>query len=89
MPESRYTPDEIADRAHEIYEHDIRARVEPESLGKFLVVDIESGDYEIDEDELAATLRSELKHPDGVRFLIRIGSDTAYTVGWFPWRDHS
>ena len=50
MPYPRYTPEEVAQRGEAIYERQIRARVEPEHMGQFVVIDIETGDYELDID---------------------------------------
>ena len=66
MPYARYTPEEVAPRGEGLYEQHIRAQVEAENQGKFLVVDIETGAYEIDEDDL--TLPGVLGHP--VAFVI-------------------
>jgi hypothetical protein len=53
MDGSAYTKEEIARRGREIYERDIRPGVERDHDGRFLVVDVTSGNYEID-DELTA-----------------------------------
>ena len=50
-----YTLQEIRQHAEELYRREIRPKVMPLHKGKFLVVDIESGDYEIDEDDLSAS----------------------------------
>jgi hypothetical protein len=81
MPHSRYTSEEIVQRGQEIYEEQIRAEVEAKHTGKFLVVDIETGLYEIDSSELAAFDRARAKHPDAAFYLLRVGHDTAYRVG--------
>ena len=47
MGHPRYTKEEIAARGQAIYEQRIRAKVEPEHIGKFLIIDIETGDYEL------------------------------------------
>ena len=73
MARTTYTPDEIAARAREIYDREIRARVEPAETGKYLVLDIESGAYEIDEDVIRAMKRAEEQHPDGGFHILRIG----------------
>ncbi len=52
-------------RGEEIYERDIRSKVEAEHRGTFLVIDIESGDYEIDHNALDATHRVAACHPGG------------------------
>ena len=49
MPHPTLTAEEIARRGEEIYERDLRARLETEeNRGKFLVIDIATGAYEID-----------------------------------------
>jgi hypothetical protein len=52
MPYPGHTTEEVARRGREIYEREIRARVEPEHAGRFVVVDVRSGDYEIAEEDL-------------------------------------
>ena len=81
MAHSRYTSDEIVRRGQEIYEEQIRAEVEAELTGKFLVVDIETDLYEFDVSELAAFDSARAKHPDATLYLLRIGHNTAYRIG--------
>lgn len=81
MGHPRYTTEEIARRGREIYEQRLRQELEPDNIGKFLVIDIETGEYEIDEDDLAASMRAYHKKPDGARYGMRIGYPTAGTIG--------
>jgi hypothetical protein len=81
MARTPYTNEEIGQIAEQIYRRSIRDKVMPQHKGKFLVVDIESGDYEVDEDDLAAEDRIRARRPDGVFFLRRVGYTTAYTLG--------
>ncbi len=81
MPYAKYTPEEVAARGEAIYEQQIRATVEAENRGKFLVVDIETGAYEIDEDDLTATQRALANRPEAVLYGLRIGYSTAYRLG--------
>jgi hypothetical protein len=81
MPYAKYTPEEVATRGQMLYEQHIRAKVETENKGKFLVVDIETGAYEIDEDDLKATKRALAKRPEAVLYGLRIGYPTAYRLG--------
>jgi hypothetical protein len=81
MPYAHYTAEEVAARGEALYEQRIRAQVEAAHPGKFVVVDIETGDYEIDADDLAATKRALGKRPDAVLYGLRIGSPTAYRLG--------
>jgi hypothetical protein len=50
----RYSKEEFARRGDAIYERDVRPAVEAEHAGEFVAIDIESGAYEVDADELAA-----------------------------------
>ena len=81
MPYHSYAPEEVAQRGEAIYERQIRARVEPEHRGQFVVIDIETGDYELDADDLVATKRALAKRPEAVLYGLRIGSPAAYRLG--------
>ena len=75
------TPPDVSRRAKEIYERDIRPRVEPEHEGRFLVLDVESGAYALADDELEAFDRAHAKAPAGVLYLLRVGHRAAHRVG--------
>src|SRR6266404_5760043 len=53
----RYSKEEFARRGDAIYEREIRPTIEADNKGKFVVIDIETGAYEVDADELAASDR--------------------------------
>lgn len=70
----RYSTQEIVERGKELYEQQIREKVEAEeNLGKFVIIDIETGDFEINDDEIAASQRAHARHPGGAFFGMRIG----------------
>ena len=48
MPHTRYSSDEIVERGQALYDHDIRDKLDASVRGKFLALDIETGEYEID-----------------------------------------
>ena len=77
----RYSKEEFARRGDAIYERDIRPLVEPEHNGKFVVIDIETGAYEIDPNELAASDRLLARIPQAQIWLRRIGSRYARRFG--------
>jgi hypothetical protein len=81
MPYAHYTAEEVAARGEALYEQQLRTHVEAAHMGEFVVVDIETGDYEIDVDDLAATKRALAKRPDAVLYGLRIGAPTAYRLG--------
>ena len=73
--------EEFAQLAKEIYYREIRPQVIEQHRGKFLVLDVESGDYEVDTDDAAALERMQARHPEGRHFLFRIGYRAAYSIG--------
>ena len=81
MPYTNYTSKEVASRGEAIYKKQIRNKVEPKHKGEFLVIDIETGEYEMNADDLVATKRLLAKHPDAVIYGLQIGSPTAYRIG--------
>jgi hypothetical protein len=70
----RYSKEEFARRGDEIYERDIRAHVAPAHNGQFVVIDIETGGYEVDVDELAASDRLRVRIPNAQVWMRRVGS---------------
>lgn len=74
----RYSNEEIGRIGEEIYHRDIRQKVMPRHKGKFLSLDIETGDYEVDEEDLRAEKRLRARRPDGILYIMRIGYTSAY-----------
>ena len=83
MPNAKYSREEVAERGEAIYEQGIRAKVESENRGKYLVLDIESREYEIDQDDLTATKHLMARCPNAVLYGLRIGHSAAYRLGGF------
>ena len=86
MELKRHTKEElsvIAQRAHALYEERIRDQVEPDHVGKFLVLDIKSGDYELDRDPVMARKRLHARRPDPETFLMRVGYSAAYSFAGY------
>lgn len=81
MPYTNYSPQEVARKGEELYERQIRHQIEAGNAGKFVVIDVEKGEYEVDEDDLRATQRLLAKCPGAIVFGLRIGYPTAYTLG--------
>ena len=74
-------PDEIAKRAEQIYSERLKSILEPAHLGEYVVIDVDSGEYEVDRDHRAASDRAAAKHPHSPRFAMRVGSRTLGRIG--------
>lgn len=77
----RYSLEEIARRGDEIYEREVIPRLNPSDEGKYVLIDIETADYEIDRDEISASDRLLARHPDAQVWMIQIGSRYARRFG--------
>ena len=71
----------LESRGRAIYEQRIRSRVEGTEPGKVVVIDVESGDYEIDPDDASATARLTARRPDALTYAVRVGYPAMYHMG--------
>ena len=81
MPHPRYSSTEIVERGQILYEREIRRRLTDTDRGKMLVLDIETGEYELDRDEVAAVMRARQKRPGAPFYVVRVGHKTAFRLG--------
>ena len=85
-----YKPGEITALGEAIYHGQVQSQVEPIEKGTFVVIDVETGDYEVDARDAAATRRLLKRRPAAVTYGVRVGHRAAYShVGGFrmPKRD--
>ncbi len=77
-----YADEEVARLGTEIYERDIRQRVEKTLHGKVVAIDVESGDFAISEDGIEATDHLLIRRPDATIWLMRIGHESLDHFGF-------
>jgi hypothetical protein len=70
----RYSKEEFARRGDEIYESQVRPQVEADNQGKIVVIDVETGAWEIDTNEISASKRLEARYPDAQIWFVKVGS---------------
>ena len=72
----------IGERAEEFYEQKLRTQVETDdNIGKIILIDVNSGDYEIDDVSIEASRRLKARRPDAEPCGLRIGYSAAYSFG--------
>lgn len=81
MNQPRIPLDEIVMRGEQFYWRDIHDKLPLGSKGKFVVIDVETGDYELDDDDASATMRILEKNPGTLTYGVRVGSAAAYQIG--------
>ncbi|MDQ3659261.1 MAG: hypothetical protein M3338_06255 [Actinomycetota bacterium] len=79
-----YSAEETARCGDEIYEREIRARVEAGNHGKVVAIDIETGAYAIDENALAAAKRLRAQRQNAEIWFVRVGHRALHRIGLRP-----
>src|SRR5438270_9639071 len=69
----RYSLEEFARRGDAIYEKDIHPKLAAKDVGKFLAIDIETGEFEMAADEMKAGNKLLRRLPDAQIWIVRIG----------------
>ena len=64
-----------------IYNKTIREKVEPAEIGKVVVIDVNSGDWEIDADDSTALFKLLERRPDAFTWAERVGYPAVYEMG--------
>ena len=77
----RYSKEEFARRGDAIYEKDVRPQLKADDEGKFVAIDIESGEFAIDADELKACLKLRKRIPDAQIWMVRVGFRFVHRFG--------
>lgn len=73
--------DAVAAEAWEIYDSRLRAKLEPQENGKFLVLNLDTGEYELGADDLAVSRRATARFGSARLVTLRVGSFAAYQLG--------
>ncbi len=78
--ESRRSPKELSCLGAEVYERRVRPTVRPEDEHKFVAIDVDSEEFEIDANDYLAITRLLARVPKADAWLGRIGHPTAYKM---------
>jgi hypothetical protein len=78
----RYSKEEFARRGTELYEQKIRPLVEAGNHGKVVVIDIETGEYQLADDPLEAGQALIARRPDAQLWCVRIGHRAVERFGY-------
>ena len=80
-PNPRLALEELARLGDEAFDRRVRPSLRPEDDGKFVAVDVVSGEYEIDPDDYAAVTRLRARLPSAEPWHFRVGSPTTCRIG--------
>lgn len=74
------TLDERAKRGMEIYTQRIQPALRPQDDGKFVAIDINTGAYELGQDEIEIVARLKETHPNAEVWLERVGRPSVIII---------
>ncbi len=75
------SPDEIARLGADLLRRTIEPSLQPADTGRFICVDIDTGAYEVADDDLAAVDRLHARVPGADTYLGRVGDEATFRVG--------
>ena len=76
MPNITDSPEELTRKGEEIYFSRLQSELEPNDNGKYVVIEVNSGDYIVDRDVLGAVNQAQQKYPNTLFYIAAIGSVT-------------
>ena len=82
MPHLTMSREEFVRRGKDYYDRFLRDKLEPEHKGEFLMLNIDTGEYEMDRNERLAFERARTRWPAGVLCILRVGYRAAHHVGF-------
>ena len=82
--ERRDSQEEFLRRGDALYDQLIRPVFEPSHHGQLAAIDIETGEFEVDESEIAAGNRLRARLPNAETWMSRIGSRSLRRFGFVP-----
>ena len=83
----RYPKEEMRKRGEEIFEKKVKPCLKGRDPLEYVLIDIETQDYEIDADHWVALGRLRERHPDAQIWARRVGSRNIHHFGGRVWRE--
>lgn len=80
VQQPRYSADETARRGDELYAK-LRDQLEPRDIGRVVAIDIESGEFAVEDTVLAACKRLLAARPGAEIWAVRIGHAAIHRIG--------
>lgn len=81
----RYSKDEFARRGEALVESMVRPNLKAADKDKFVAIDIETGEYELDKNEMKALNRLAKRLPDAQIWLVHVTLGYLHRIGGHRW----
>jgi len=84
MAQPTAPPTDVIQRGREIYETRLKALLEPEHIGEYLVLNVDTGEYELDPNHVEAARRAVSKWAAKTLCHLRVGGPELGRIGLTP-----
>lgn len=81
MVTRKHTLEELEILGAEIFDRGVRPALRAEDDGKFVAIDVDTGEYEVNEDDFTAVTNLRRRRPEAEIWLMRAGYPTTYRMG--------
>jgi predicted nucleic acid-binding protein len=81
--ENLLSPEQVVEKGQKFYAEKLKAELEPDKNGKFVVIEIESGDYFIADTLVEALEKAKDKYPSKLFHTVKIGFEGIYKMGTY------
>lgn len=75
------TPEQVAERGQRLYEEKLKTVLEPTEKGKFVAIEVETGEYLVADTLLEVLQRAKEKYPTKLFHTVRIGYGGVFKMG--------
>lgn len=80
LTEPRRNPEEVARMGVDLYDRQVRPKLQSDDDGKFVALDIKTGEFELNQDDYQAVARLRSRCPSAEVWLGRVGEPAAYRM---------
>ena len=80
-PKRRYTKGELAKLGDSLYEDEVLPKLTTDDEGKFAAIDVDTGNFEVDVDELTACDKLSARVSNPQIWLVKVGSRYLHRFG--------
>jgi hypothetical protein len=77
------TPKQVAQKGEQIYQEKLKPILEPKENGKFVTIEVNSGEYFLGDSLLEALQQARQKYPDRLFHTIKVGAEGVFKMGTY------
>ena len=74
-------PEQVAEKGEKVYQEQLKKKLEPKFKGRFVAIEVNSGEYFMGDSLLQSLQKARAKYPDRLFHTIRIGYEGVFKMG--------